>query len=99
MTIIEQIKDFVKSQLEDNKRLSKENSIFAACGSEDETILRFLDTLESEKPMNQEGLEAEIQRVVENYNKLVNGSKVMKPSGIEKIARHFAKWGAEHLKQ
>lgn len=38
-------------------------------------------------------LETEIKRVVENYNKLVNGSKVMKPSGIEKIARHFYNLG------
>lgn len=38
-------------------------------------------------------LETEIKRVVENYNKLVYGSKVMKPSGIEKIARHFYNLG------
>ena len=55
----------------------------------------FLSTLESEKPV-QEGLEEEYQGYVENdpvYSKLVNRN-----AGLS-IARHFAKWGAEHLRK
>lgn len=44
-------------------------------------------------------LEKEIERVVENYNSLANGSKVMKPSGIEKIARHFYELGLKARKE
>lgn len=38
-------------------------------------------------------LEKEIEQVVEKYNSLANGGMVMKPSGIEKIARHFYELG------
>lgn len=61
-----------------------------------ENLLSFLDTLESEKQMNQEGLEEEYKDYIESdlvYSKLVNRN-----AGLS-IARHFAKWGAEHLKK
>lgn len=55
-------------------------------------------SLVPEKPI--EGLEEEIQNMLEQYVKLTEGRlSMMKPSGLEKIARHFAKWGAEHLKK
>ena len=58
-----------------------------------DAIAQFIDTLESEKPMNQEGLEEEYKDYVESdpvYSKLVNRN-----AGLG-IARHFAQWGAEH---
>jgi len=58
----------------------------AACGIKNATG-------KSEKPMNQEGLEEEIERylpkIPENpYNE-----------ELRIFARHFAEWGAEHLKK
>ena len=53
------------------------------------SVLSFLSTLESEKPMNQEGLEEEYKDYVESdpvYSKLVNRN-----AGLS-IARHFAQW-------
>ena len=53
-------------------------------------LLSFLSTLESEKPMNQEGLEEEYKDYVENdpvYSKLVNRN-----AGLG-IARHFYELG------
>lgn len=52
----------------------------------------FLDTLESEKPI-QEGLEEEIKRYIDEYYK--EDCIVL----IAHVARHFAQWGAEHLKK
>lgn len=56
-----------------------------------------------ECPLQQEqpevDLEKEIERVVEQYNSLANGSRVMKPSGIEKIARHFYELGLNARKE
>ena len=57
------------------------------------------DSLESEKPM-QEGLEKEIQKYLEykgvGYGGWIDG---MDDDDLREIARHFAKWGAEHLKK
>lgn len=55
-------------------------------------LLSFLDTLESEKPMNQDGLEEEINRYYSD-----NFYELPPFSIIDELARHFAKWGAEHL--
>lgn len=60
-------------------------------------IISIIDSIRQEQP--EVDLEKEIERVVEKYNSLANGRRVIKPSGIEKIARHFAEWGAEHLKK
>ena len=51
------------------------------------------DWLFKKQEQSEVDLEKEIERVVEHYNSLANGSKVMKPSGIEKIARHFYEMG------
>ena len=60
-------------------------------------ILSIIDSLQQEQ--QEVDLEKEIERVVENYNSLANGSKVMKPSGIEKIARHFYELGLKARKE
>ena len=52
-------------------------------------ILSFLSTLESEKPMNQEGLEEEISRYLRE-----ECSNDDEPS-ISDTARHFAQWQKE----
>lgn len=52
-----------------------------------------------EEPVGDE-LEAEIQNMLEQYAKFTDGRLVMmKPSGLEKIARYFAQWGAERQKE
>lgn len=57
-------------------------------------LLSFLDTLESEKPM--EGLEEEIDRIVKCEKEFMNFQ--CRSQLIAYIARHFAKWGAEHFR-
>jgi uncharacterized small protein (DUF1192 family) len=51
-------------------------------------ILSFLSTLESEKPID--GLEEEIKRYYDDWDG---------DCRYVQTARHFAKWGAEHLKK
>lgn len=58
-------------------------------------ILAWLDTLESEKPMNLEGLEKEI----EEYFPESTFNTGFNYDDLQEIARHFAEWGAEHLKK
>lgn len=64
-----------------------------------DAILSFLSTLEkSEKPMNLEDLEEEINRLWESFADEMEG-----PHNLfdiyARLARHFAEWGAEHLKK
>ena len=54
-------------------------------------VRSIIDSLQQEQP--KVDLEKEIEQVVENYNRLSKGDKVMKPSGVEKIARHFYEHG------
>ena len=57
-------------------------------------LLSFISTLESEKPMVQdEDLDKEIKRYIDEYYK--EDCIVL----IAHVARHFAEWGAEHLKK
>ena len=58
-------------------------------------IETFLESLESEKPM--EGLEEELDRIVKCEKEFMNFQ--CKSQLIGYVARHFAKWGAEHLKK
>jgi len=60
------------------------------------SVLSFLDTLESEKPMNQEGLEEEIREYMSNED---NNPFDWDWRDKRDCARHFAQWGAEHLKK
>ena len=87
MTIIEKIRAEIERRfIEYNK-----DSNHHLQAAEDAELLSFLDALEeSEKPMNQEELEDEIERYLptiqeEPYNE-----------ELRVFARHFAKWGAEH---
>ena len=59
-------------------------------------VLSFLDTLESEKPMNQDGLEEEMEEFFETMPVLEHEN--IFDVTFQKIARHFAEWGAEHLR-
>lgn len=62
----------------------------------DKTARHFYELGRQSKPRNCEGLEEEYKNYVENdpvYSKLANGIV-----GLS-IARHFAQWGAEHLKK
>lgn len=56
-------------------------------------ILPFLSTLELEKPMNQRGLEREIERCLWQLSDDPSNEE------LRMFARHFAEWGAEHLKK
>ena len=66
-----------------------ENTVNPNRIDEDRQILRFLSTLESEKPMD--GLEDEIKRYLRE-----ECSDDDEP-GIHELAEHFSQWGAEHL--
>lgn len=46
-----------------------------------------------------EGLEEEIERVCAEIEEKNPQHRGLKPSGIAKIACHFAEWGADHLKK
>lgn len=68
-------------------------------------LLSFLSTLESEKPMNQDGLKKEIetQLAIFPYTKvspeLPESRFIIIQKELFLFARHFAQWGAEHLKK
>lgn len=81
MTTIEKI----KAEIERRKK-ALHSTLF---NDEYNDLLSFLDTLEEEKPMNQEGLEEEIKR----YGK--EEMPVVLESDLNDIARHFAEWGKE----
>ena len=92
----------IKAEIERRMKILREDEVVRQNCTSDflegkiygyEEALSLLSTLESEKPMNQEGLEEEIERylpkIPENpYNE-----------ELRVFARHFAKWGAEHLKK
>ena len=54
-------------------------------------LLSFLDTLESEKPMNQKGLEREIERCLWKLSDDPSNEE------LRMFARHFAKWQKEQM--
>lgn len=86
MTIIEQIKAEIERRITDNTFGAKLELI---------DILAWLSTLESEKPMNLEGLEKEI----EEYFPESTFNTGFNYDDLQEIARHFAQWGAEHSKK
>ena len=60
-------------------------------------LLSFLDTLESEKPM-QEGLEEELDRFIASGKSVTIedcGTYKVSYHDFNKVARHFAEWGKE----
>ena len=69
-------------------------------------VLSFLSTLESEKPMDLDGLDEEVHsffdECIEVYEVPLYGKvkeEVITADCYEITARHFAQWGAEHLKK
>ena len=81
MTIIEQIKAEIERRITDNTFGAKLELI---------DILTWLDTLESEKPINPEELEKEA--VSYCFDNGLN----LSPRVATDFARHFAQWGANH---
>ena len=107
MTIIEQIKaEIERRRLHFNKEAEKyqaiNNGYSQNCyGARDalRDLENFLSALESEKPM-QDGLEEEIVKVCDDFVFPLYGlDDEFGRELINKIARHFAEWGAEHLKK
>ena len=90
MTIIEQIKAEIERRQKEN--FKQKGSFAAGRVVEDADILSFISTIESEKPMNQEGLEEEISKKYANDNTTMRTREQ-----YAELARHFAQWGAEHL--
>ena len=81
--IIQAIRKEIISRI-DKRRLSEQAK------NELVSILSFLSTLESKKPM-QEGLEKEIDKYREEH--------LFDMPAFQQVARHFAEWGAEHVKK
>ena len=76
-----------------------------AIAEEYKQLLSFLSTLESEKPINLD-LEKEIGSYMSNkwkFGCVIPITPVVLPNftteDLKDIARHFAQWGAEHLKK
>lgn len=70
-----------------------------------EELIPFLSTLESEKPIIPVELERAVVDYFEGYwpgmetAEQCNTDLHFTPPAIMRLARHFAQWGAEHLKQ
>ena len=62
-----------------------------------DAISKFLDTLQ-EQPVC-EGLKEETERFMSNLTEKKGVFPPLTRLGFKAIARHFAKWGAEHLKK
>lgn len=92
--LLAKIKAEIERQLSDKEEIGDLGGMWAL-----QDVLSFLDTLEeSEKPMNQEGLEEEIDRF-EDWMETYNQADYPTSITTRDIARHFAEWGAEHLKR
>lgn len=90
----------IKAEIERRKReldeqiVDIQDSKAALRKDELQRLLSFLSTLESEKPMNQdESLNEEIKKEMANLPFFIRGKDQIA------FARHFAQWGAEHLKE
>ncbi len=101
----EKLMSFFKKKLESYKSKIVDPSkypidhidLMALLASEYQALIFQLESFFQEQP--EMDLEKEIERVVEYYNSMVNGSRVMKPSGVEKIARHFYELGLKTRKE
>ena len=87
MTIIEQI----KAEIE--RLIVKHELEYTTAGYVMNELLSFLSTLESEKPMNQNGLEREIERCLWKLSDDPSNEE------LRMFARHFAELGAEHARE
>lgn len=97
MSTIEQIKAEIERRVKelDEQIVDIYDSKAVLRKDELQRLLSFLSTLESEKPMNLEGLEKEI----EEYFPESTFNTGFNYDDLQEIARHFAQWGAEHLKK
>ena len=77
-----------------NQENSHEAEVNAALRKIDEEFLKQL----SEKPMNQEELVEEVKRYYSDNFAYISSDQLTL-SILTNVARHFAKWGAEHLKK
>lgn len=94
MELIQQIKAEVERRIKRNKEEYAPDGLFEVQDNLAK-LLSFLSTLESEKPME---LEEEVKRYYsDNFEYLSSDQPTL--SILTNIARHFAKWGAEHLKK
>ena len=85
MTIIEQLKAEIERRQKENYK--QEGSFSAGRVVEDADILSFLDTLESEKPINQERLDENIKRYIEDCG--WKKDSTIPVSFVWQIASHF----------
>ena len=103
MTIIEKIKAEIERRKAkaEAERVLYPKTILSANNflliNEYVELLSFLDTLESEKLMD--GLEEEVKRWLKEGEITDTRYDDYDDNDIEATARHFAKWGAEHLKK
>lgn len=78
----------------------KQRKEMLVASEELDRLNRFLSDLEkSEKPMNQDGLEEELEKEINEAMKSDLCPEEISNYDFCCIARHFAKWGAENLKK
>lgn len=96
---IEQRKKSLRAGICDEEVFTRKQKNEMLVASEElDRLNRFLSDLEkSEKPMNLEELEEEIERIVKCEKEFMNFQ--FKSQLIGYIARHFAQWGAEHARE
>lgn len=104
MTTIEKIKAEIDKRYAEYREKMKSDDFTYYEGMADALDLfeQFIDSLESEKPMEQEGLEEELDRFIASGKSVTVedcGTYKVSYHDFKKVARHFAKWGAEHLKK
>ena len=93
--LIAKIKAEIERLKDENKKIKCPANERYCSGYDDAfyDLLSFLSTLESEKPMNQKELEREIERCLWQLSDDPSNEE------LRMFARHFAQWGAEHLKK
>ena len=102
-TIIEQIKAEIERRMKRNKEEYAPGGLFEVQDNLAK-LLSFLSTLESEKPINQDELDfqtfaKEMDTVFALPKERTINTEENPLNWEYEIARHFAQWGAEHLKK
>ena len=93
MTIIEKIKAEIERLKDENNKIKCEANEQYCSGYDDAfyDLIPFLDTLESEKPMNQRGLEREIERCLWQLSDGPSNEE------LRMFARYFAQWQKDQM--
>ena len=105
--LIAKIKAEIERQQKENVNYDENGGFASYCDHSTwltlESMLTFVSGLEeTEKPMNQDGLE---QEIIKCWQEWVSPSNKQSVEGVLPLsefaffARHFAEWGAEHLKK